>query len=332
MKAWQYRTGAGGLEKSLHLNTSATLPKVKADQHLVRILATALNPVDYKPAEVALIHRLAIPKPATPGIDFVGRVVKPAVGSHLQPNQLIFGAAAVSPLAGGALAEYAVVPTKGATAVPDGLDPVDAATVCVAGLTAYQTIIPHVKTGSRVFINGGSGGTGIFGIQIAKAAGCHVTTSCSTTNVELCKSLGADEVLDYKQGSILEQLKKQSPVFDHVVDNVGYDYDLYWRSHEYTKPDAKFIYVGARPDLSYLAFSLKVRLWPGFLGGGKRKFESMLVEPRTDELKQIGQWMVEGKVKAMIDQKFPFEQAVEAFKKLKTGRARGKIIVEGTPE
>jgi NADPH:quinone reductase-like Zn-dependent oxidoreductase len=75
--------------------------------------------------------------------------------------------------------------------------------------------VPHVKQGDRIFINGGSGGCGVFGIQFAKAAGCYVVTSCSTPNTELCRSLGADEVVDYKKTSVLEALDASQVKFDH---------------------------------------------------------------------------------------------------------------------
>lgn len=331
MKAWQYTTTSGGLEKNLKLNSSAPLPTPKADQHLVRILATALNPVDYKPAEVGLFSRLLITKPATPGIDFVGRIIQPAPSSSLKPNDLVFGFGAVSPFAGGCLREYHTVPTIGALPVPKGMDPLDAATVAVCGLTAYQSILPHVKTGSRVFLNGGSGGVGTFGIQIAKANGCFVAVSCSTTNVELCRSLGADEVIDYKKGSVLEALKKMKP-FDHVVDNVGNGQDLYWHAHEYTTPGSAFVEVAGAPTFASIMFSTKAKMLPSWLGGGKRKFLTIFAETKTEQLEQIGQWMSEGKIKAIIDSKYPFEQAVEAFERQKTGRARGKVVVEGPAE
>jgi len=205
MRAWQYTIVKGGLENNLELNPIAPLPKPKPNQHLAQIIATALNPIDYKPAEIPFIGRLIVPNPATPGIDFVGRIVTSAQGSSLKPGQLAFGAAGASPIAGGALAEFALVGVNAAVALPEGVDPIDVATVGVAGLTAYQSIVPKVKEGDRIFINGGSGGTGVFGIQFAKAVGCHVTTTCSTPNVEFCKSLGADEVVDYKRGSVLKR-------------------------------------------------------------------------------------------------------------------------------
>ena len=126
---WQYNATAGGLENNLKLNSSAPMPTPKKGQHLVRILATALNPVDIKPAENAIINRLLIPKPATPGIDFVGRMIKPAAGSSLKPDQLVFGFGAVSPFAGGCLKEYQTMPIVGAVALPSGVDPTDAATI-----------------------------------------------------------------------------------------------------------------------------------------------------------------------------------------------------------
>jgi NADPH:quinone reductase-like Zn-dependent oxidoreductase len=348
-RKWQYTAASGSLENNLKLNSSASIPTPKNDQHLVRILATALNPVDIKLAENAIISRLLISKPATPGIDFVGRMIRPAAGSSLEPDQLVFGFGAVSPFAGGCLREYQIVPTIGTLALPSGVDPIDAATIgksligitssktsanynqqflAVAGLTAYQSILPHVKAGSRVFLNGGSGGVGCFGIQVAKNAGCHVTTCCSTANVELCKSLGADEVIDYKKGSVLEALKKMKS-FDHVVDNVGSDHDLYWKAHEYTTSSAIFLEVAGAPTLSYMAFSTKAKLWPSFLGGGKRKFQTIFAASKPEQLQELVNWMAEGKVKAVIDSKFSFEKAPDAVRRMKTGRARGKIVVEG---
>ena len=154
-----------------------------------------------------MVTRFLIPRPATPGIDVVGKVVRPADGSDIRPGQIVFGASGTGVLAGGALAGYAAAKKDAVAVLPEGVDPIWGATAGVAGLTAHQSIVPYVKDGSNVFINGGSGGTGIFGIQVAKAKGCYVTTSCSTPNVDLCKSLGADEVIDYKKQSVLDALK-----------------------------------------------------------------------------------------------------------------------------
>jgi NADPH:quinone reductase-like Zn-dependent oxidoreductase len=325
-RAWQYASTTGGLEKALKLNSVMLQPN--PNQHLVKVIATALNPVDYKPAEVALIRRFLIPNPATPGIDLVGRLVAPAAGSPLQTGQLVFGAAGKSPMAGGALAELALAEKDNVIAVPEGLDPIDAASLGVASLTAYQTIVPHVKKGDRVLINGGSGGTGVFGIQIAKSIGCHVTTTCSTANVELCKRLGADEVVDYRKQSVIEALKANGHVFHHIVDNVGSDPQLYFRCHEFSTDNAAYVMVAGTLSLAGIWMTLTTRLWPSFLGGGKRKIMGFLTKANPTELQQIGNWGASGTIRAVIDSRFPFEDAPAAFAKLKTGRARGKIVVE----
>jgi NADPH:quinone reductase-like Zn-dependent oxidoreductase len=331
MKAWQYTSTKGGLVKNLKLNPAAKVPVVKdpSSEHFVEIIASCLNPVDYKACEA--LPSFFLPNPATPGIDYAGRIITPAKGSDLKPGQLVFGVGSSSPFAGGMLAEYGAVPKEGAAPIPPGVEIADAATIGVAGLTAHQAIVPFVKQGDRVFINGGSGGVGVFAIQIAKTLECHVTTSCSTPNVDLCKRLGADEVIDYKKGSVLEALKSKKR-FDHVLDGVGSDHDLYWKAHEYTNQYAKFVDIAGEPSLSHISHTIKAKFLPGFLGGGQRERISFLAATRLDELSQIGKWMVEGKVRAVIDQRFPMEQAPEAFQKLKTGRATGKIMVDVAPK
>jgi NADPH:quinone reductase-like Zn-dependent oxidoreductase len=328
MKAWQHISTSGGLEKNLTLNLSVPLPVPRASQHLVQIIAAALNPVDYKPAEVAIMRRLLYPKVATPCVDFAGCIVTPAAGSALKPGQLIYGLTGKTPWTGGALGEFALVDSGTSAALPEGVDAIDAASVGVAGVTAYQSIVPHVKKGDSVFINGGSGGCGAFGIQIAKAVGCYVATSCSTANVELCRNLGADEVIDYKKESVVEALKGSGVKFDHVVDNVGTTMELYWHCHEFTKPDAGYVMVGGGPGVGSATERFKAKRLPGFLGGGKRSYSGFWPEAKIEDLKQIGTWMKEGKVKTVIDEKFPFAEAPKAFAKLKTGRARGKIVVD----
>jgi NADPH:quinone reductase-like Zn-dependent oxidoreductase len=332
MRAWQYTTYKGGLDKNLKLNPSAPVPKATSELNLVQVIATALNPVDYKLAESPLISTLLISKPATPSNDFAGRIITPAAGSPFKAGQLVFGVPKKSPFHGaGALREYTLAETDSIAAIPEGVSAADAATLPVAGLTAYQSIVPRVKKGDKIFINGGSGGVGVLGIQMAKVMGCHVTTSCSTANVELCKSLGADEVVDYKKGSVIEALKASGNKFDHVVDNVGTDWSLFWSCHEFTKPEAVYLKVAGDMSLSSMVNNLRKKL-PVMLGGAKRKSEGFWPNASTEDISKIAEWVKEGKIKAVIDQRFPFEQAPEAFAKLKTGRARGKIVVNVASE
>lgn len=102
----------------------------------------------------------------------------------------------------------------------------DAAGIPIAGWTADQAMVPCVKAGDRVSINGGSGGTGVFAMQLATTMDCHVTTTCSRANIE-CKSLGIEEVVKYREQDVLEALKAQGPSFAHVADNAGADTYLF---------------------------------------------------------------------------------------------------------
>lgn len=325
MKAWQFNAISTTLEKSMTLNPDATTPPaLKDDQTLVEVVSMAVNPVDYKFAEVPLLGKMMIKRPSSPGLDYCGRVVSGK--STLKPGQLVFGRLD-QPTQFGTLAQYTVTPAAGTVPVPDGVSPEDAASIGTAGLTAYQCIAPNVKPGNNVFINGGSGGTGIFGIQIAKTLGCHVTTTCSTANVGLCKSLGADEVIDYKSADVVKTLSEGGRQYDLVVDNAASPAELYSSSHHFLQPNGKFVQVGGDVSVGAMATLVGRMARPGFLGGGKRKFEFIGVANKAQDFEQLAAWMAEGKVKSVIDQAFAFEDAPKAFEKQRTGRAKGKIIV-----
>ena len=337
MKAWQFSQTTGGLERNLKLNNSASLPpkahSLAPDKVLVQILSTALNPIDFKLAELPLVGGLAIKKPSSPAFDYSGRVVaagpnsKKIAPDDLKPGQMVFGRLD-GPTQYGTLAEYAIAPRAGCVPLPQGVSPDDAASLGTAALTAYQSIAPNVRSGDRVFINGGSGGVGSIGIQIAKIKGCHVVTSCSTANVELCKSLGADDVIDYKTQDVVAVLQKM-PKFDLVTDNVGTPADLYWSAHRFTKTGTKYVQVGAGMDFAAFYGLFSRMIWPAFLGGGKRSFSFMGVANNHGHLLEIAGWMADGRVKALIDEVYGMDDKgpVRAFEKLKTGRVKGKLVV-----
>lgn len=325
MKAWQYDGVSGGLEKNLKINEAVNQPTIGDDEILVEVHAMALNPVDYKITESAPLTALGMK--CIPGADFCGKVAKTGIKvDSIRIGEWVFGAK-VGAVSNGTLGQYVSVSRNMLTSLPEGVDVEDAATVGIVGLTEIQAIKPNVKAGDKVFINGGSGGTGVYGIQIAKALGCHVTTTCSTGNVKLCESLGADEVIDYKTTNIVEALAAKGQIFQLAVDNVGAPADLYKQSASFLTPTGKFVQVGATPSLGSFAQITSNFLVPGFLGGGKRSYQLMMAKPSSDDLKQIGTWMKEGKVKAIKDEVFDWEDAPRAFEKLKTGRAKGKLVV-----
>ncbi|KAJ4289294.1 hypothetical protein N0V88_007045 [Collariella sp. IMI 366227] len=307
MRAWQYTTTTGGIEKNLTLNDAASVPAISSRlgdaELLVQVLAASLNPADYKVPELGLVARAKIHTPATPGMDFCGRVVQTTrTVDDFAIGDLIFGR--IDATQHGTLAKYIVAPTKTCAVVPEGVSVDEAAAVGVAGLTAYHAISSYVQPTNKIFINGGSGGTGTFSIQIAKALGCHVTVSCSPAKADLCRSLGADEILDYTSCNISEVLKTKGQVFSLVVDNAGSPDDLYKAADDFLLPEGRFVQVGST-----------------------RKYEMFMIRQAPGDLKQLGQWIAEGKVKVVVEETYEMEDLPKAFEKLKTGRSAGKLVV-----
>ncbi|KAF5597907.1 zinc alcohol dehydrogenase [Fusarium pseudocircinatum] len=328
MRAAQWRSIKGGIDKNLTLITDAKLPKnassLPKGQSLVKVAYASVNHLDYKVAEMPLTN-LMFSKPVTPGLDFSGTIVSTTL-DEFQSGQKVFGKTEL-PM-GGTVAEYVVVGSKGIAALPDGVELRDAACIGICGTTALQCVSSFVKAGDKVFINGGSGGVGVFAIQVAKALGCsHVTATCSTTNAEFCRSLGADETIDYKSEDPIELLKKKEDKFDFILDTVFNDPDLYWQSHRYLKPEGQYVCVGLPPRFQIFKALLIISLLPRWLGGGKRKFKYHSVTANRKEFGQVADWMKDGKVKAVIEEEFGLEDAARAYARLKEGRTRGKLVV-----
>ncbi|KAJ5794609.1 hypothetical protein N7457_001208 [Penicillium paradoxum] len=325
MKAWLYSDATGGLEKNMYLDLSAPAPPApQGNEVLVRVLSAALNPVDHKFPEAGMAARMLIGTPASPGTDLCGRVVATGpLAKHFKEGQLVFGGYPRA-VQRGSLAEYLTIAADRIATVPSGVAVDHAAAVSLAGLTAYQSLEGYVKAGEKVLINGGSGGVGIFAIQIAKQMGCHVTTTCSTRNMELCYRLGADEVVDYTvEPDLVAKMRQRGVVFDCILDLVGLPSTLYYQCHRFLKADGAFLQVGV-PDMMTVVGRF---MWPSFLGGGQRKFVMVIVKNDPRQLAQLGDWLSDGTIQVQLDSVFEFEDAVKAFEKLRLGRARGKIVV-----
>jgi NADPH:quinone reductase-like Zn-dependent oxidoreductase len=130
---------------------------------------------------------------------------------------------------------------------------------------------------------------------------------------------------------LLDQLRDMAAAghaFDLVVDNVFSDPALYFQAHTYTSPSAKFVEVASAPSLAFLQFALGAFLWPAFLGGGRRRLVFAAADIRPETLERIGEWIAGGVVKPVTDGVFSMEDVVKAFKRLKSGRATGKIIID----
>ncbi|KAF2821093.1 putative zinc alcohol dehydrogenase [Ophiobolus disseminans] len=328
MKGWLFQASSGPFVKNLSIPTAGIpVPPIKDTEILVRNLSTTLNPIDYKLAELGFISKLIFRSPITPGLDICGTVVQ--VGSKVtnyKINDKVYGS--LGPVAKhGSLAQFVPIAENAVALAPEGLKSDDVvATGCVAA-TSYAALKPYVKPGDKVFINGGSGGTGVMAIQIAKNLGADVTTSCSSANVELCKSLGADTVLDYKKGDIVAQLKDQGAVFDHVVDNIGVPANLYHASSAFLQPQGKFIQVGLGMNFAGTRQAVGNKL-ASLWAWGKREW--IFVAPPSElhtTYVQLAEWMQQGKLRAVVDSTFEFEELPRAYERLKTGRAKGKVVV-----
>ncbi|PLB43208.1 putative zinc alcohol dehydrogenase [Aspergillus steynii IBT 23096] len=306
MNGWQYAATAGGIEKHLRLKDDIPQPSsdnLFHDQVLIETIYVALNPADFKGPEGRFFTMLNLRLPATPGYDFCGRVKAVHPSNDLfKPGDLVFGNLG-HPRTHGTLAQYFIAYQNYCARVPEGLSLEDAAAIPSAAMAAYKYLAPFVKSGQNVFINGGSGGVGTFAIQIARILGAGVTVSCSTSNVEFCRGLGA-QVIDYTKGDLIDLLQEHGQMFDHVVDNVGATPELYSHAHLFTKPEARISQVRATTIKGVIV--IYSQLVPAFLGGSQRPTSIVLGFPNREDLTLLANWVAEEKISINIDAKFSF--------------------------
>ena len=329
MRSAQWTTAP--IEASLVVNENTPVPKgarsLPRNSALVKISYVSINPVDYKLPEFGPARYASMGSgPWIPAGDYVGIVVTTNL-PHVKPGDKVVGSSPLPKF--GALAEYAVIEgAENVAKLPDGVDLKDAASLPMAAQTAMQCIAPYVKTGSKVIIHGASGGTGTFGVQIAKILGCSVTAICSGPNVELCKSLGADNAIDYKSVDVTQELEKGGLQYDLIVDNVAIGGPIYSKSHQYLKGSGRYVTVAAGPNLTSLIGMVKLMAQPTWLGGNRRKAGFVQLKPNSAELVKLAEWIKDGKLKPHIEKVYRLEEAADAFKRLKSGRTRGKLVIE----
>ncbi|CEL04475.1 hypothetical protein ASPCAL05605 [Aspergillus calidoustus] len=339
MKAYLYNTTIpNGVLPNLAYDPAARTPPPPSSpsQVLIKVLSTSLNPADCKvPEQSTIFGRVLIcSTPASPGLDFAGRVVAthPNHKGEFNPGQLVFGCLA-RPRTFGATGEYVLCDENDLAILPDGVSIDDAACVGVSIRTAWQSLKYYIKPSSspgavgdeqkKVFINGGSGGCGVFAIQFAKMLGCHVTVTCSSRNEKLVRELGADEVIDYTAVDVLQTLKAKGQVFDHAIDHIGTPDNLYSQCHHFLKAGCAYVQVGAGSIMKVVWRTIT----PRFLGGGRRWFVPLMLENSKEDLLTVVEFLKERKLRVVVDEVFEFGDVIKAYEKLHSGRAKGKIIV-----
>jgi NADPH:quinone reductase-like Zn-dependent oxidoreductase len=303
-------------------------PTPTDDQVLVRVHAVSVNPYDWHFVEGSpkiarlLAFGLRKPKDIRLGVDFAGTIE--AVGKNVTTFKVgdeVFGGK------GGAFAQYVCPRADKAIALkPASVSFEDAASVDIAGLTALQAVRDKgkVQSGQKVLINGASGGVGTFAVQIAKNFGAEVTGVCSTRNVDLVKSLGADHVIDYTK----EDFTKGDQKYDVIIDNVSNRPLL--ECKRVLTPTGKLVLIGGGSAneqglFGALVVPLKALLLKPFVN---QQMGFMMAELKPGDLAYFADQMQSGKIKAVIDRTYKsLSEVPDAIRYLEEGHARGKVVI-----
>ena len=309
-------------------------PSLKANEVLVKVYAVGLNPIDNMIPTGIFKPVLHFKLPATLGSDLSGVVI--AVGSRVtrfSPGDEIF--ASIFDTGTGSLAEFAVVPESAVAIKPANLDFVQAASLPMVSLTSWQALTERVRLrpGQKVFIPAGSGGIGTVAIQLAKQLGATVGTTTSTGNIEWVRSLGADEVVDYKK----EEFEKVLAGYDVVLGTTRGD--MIEKSTQILKPGGSIVSLVGPLDVKFarargLNFFLTFifRLMSRNIMRLSKKwgltYTFLFVRPEGDQLSQIGKLVETEQIKPVIDKVFPFAQTKEALAYLAQGHAKGKVVIK----
>ncbi len=299
-------------------------PTAADDEVLVKVHAASVNPLDWhymrgSPYFMRLATGLGAPSNTSMGVDFAGTVE--AVGRNVKrfkPGDEVFGGAS------GAFAEYLTVREDRALVLkPANMTFEQSATVPVAAITALQALRDkgQIKPGHKVLINGASGGVGTFAVQIAKSFGAEVTGVCSTRNVDMVRSIGADHVFDYTQ----EDYTKSGQRYDLIIDNVG-NHSLL-ANRRVLEPNGIFVIVGGPKGnwLGPVMNPIKAFMLSPFVG---QEFGMMLARLRKDDLAILGDLMQAGKVTPVIDRRYRLSEVPAAIRYSEEGHARGKIVID----
>jgi NADPH:quinone reductase-like Zn-dependent oxidoreductase len=299
-------------------------PTPADDEILVRVHAASVNPLDWHylegtPYMVRMDAGFGKPENPRLGVDFAGTVE--AVGKRVtrfKPGDAVFGGKF------GALAEYVAVREERAVALkPANVSDLQAAAVAIAGITALQALRDkgHIRAGQNVLINGASGGVGTFAVQIAKSYGANVTGVCSTRNVELVRSIGADHVIDYTH----EDFTTGSQRYDLIVDNVATHSLLEYK--RVLNPHGIYVMVGSITPGNWFGWLVKpMQAWL-LSPFTSQKFGMIFAELKQDDLATLATLMQSGKLAPVIDRTYKLSAAAEALRYLEKGHARGKVVV-----
>ncbi len=295
-------------------------PVPEDNEVLVKVYAASANPLDWHfmratPFVMRFVSGLRKPKNKILGADIAGQVE--AVGKNVKQFQA--GDEVYGDISRGGFAEYVCVTEDKLALKPANVSFNTAAAVPIAGLTALQCLRDQgqVRQGQKVLINGASGGVGTFAVQIAKSFGAEVTGVCSTRNIDMVRSIGADHVIDYTS----EDFTQNGQLYDLILDNVGN------RSFSDIKrilgPNGIFLLNGYSP-----ALMLRLLLHSAISKtSGQIMRNSSVQKVNQSDLEFLKELLESGRIKPVIDRCYPLSQTAEAIRYLEEGHARGKVII-----
>ncbi len=295
-------------------------PSPQPEEVLIRVRAAGVNPVDWKIRTGMVQLALRLKFPFIPGFDISGDVV--AVGSRVtrfKAGDQVYSILGIP--RGGGYAELAIAPESAVARKAQSQNYIEAASMPVAALTALQALrdLGRLNAGQAVLINGASGGVGSFAVQIARALGARVTGVCGPKNVVMVQGLGADSVIDYSK----EHFTASGDIYDVILDAVGKS--SFGRCRKILSPTGT--YVTTLPNLNVLVQG-KVVLPILSLMGQRRRASTLFAKARSEDLEYLAKLADDGKLKPVIDRVYPLDQAQAAHDQSKSGRTRGKIVLE----
>ena len=298
-------------------------PVVGDDEVLIRVHASSVNAGDWHmmtgtPYLIRPMAGLLKPKRNIPGGDVAGRIE--AVGADVTefaPGDEVFGE-----IEGGAYAEYVAVPAHDIVLKPANLTFEQAGAVPVAGLTAVQGLREHgqIQSGQSVLINGASGGVGTFAVQVAKALGAEVTAVCSTANVEIARSIGADHVIDYTREDFTKSGRRYDLMFDVAGNHSVAD------CKNMLKPGGTYVPVGGRGGRVLGPLPRLVRAALAF-GFGNKRLAWFVAHMDQEDMTFLAELLESGQLKPVIENTYPLAEAPTALRNMGDGHAKGKSVI-----
>lgn len=297
-------------------------PTPKENEVLIEVHAASANPLDWhrmraEPFLARLDGGLFKPKDPKLGADVAGVVAE--VGSDV--TQFKVGDRVFGEIWTGSFAEYAIAPEHILAKIPENISFKEAAAIPVVGFTALQGLVDtgNIQAGETVLVNGASGGVGSTAVQIAKAMGATVTGVCSTRNLELVQSIGADHVIDYTREDFTNNGKQYDLIYDAVGNRSSGELK------RALKPKGRAVIAG----FTTMGMLFNHMLISRFVSESDGRKIGMMgtAQAKQDDLQTLAEMMAVGKLKALIDKCYPLEETADAIRYLETMRARGKVII-----